>query len=68
MAELSLFAAAAYASFGVLFAIAYCSLRLPPGSSFGLRLILLPGAFALWPILLLRWSSLRHDTTSTTRA
>jgi hypothetical protein len=46
---------------GILFAIAFVAIgaaRLDPaakGSSWGFRLVILPGAAALWPWLLARW-------------
>lgn len=50
-----------YAAIGVLVALAFAAggiLRLlPPGrpATIGARLILLPGAVALWPLVLRRW-------------
>jgi hypothetical protein len=55
----------AYAALGVLFAIAFVTAgvsRVDPvakGSSIGFRLMILPGAAALWPLLLWRWISKR---------
>jgi len=46
---------------GVLFALAFVAIgitRLDPaakGSSWGFRLLIVPGAVALWPWLLARW-------------
>jgi len=54
-------ALAAYAAFGLLFAIAFLARgieRLDPGargSGWGFRLIVLPGVVAFWPLLLARW-------------
>lgn len=51
----------AYALIGVAFAAAFVSAgiqRIDPqarGSGLGFRLIVLPGAAALWPLLLSRW-------------
>jgi hypothetical protein len=53
-----------YAGLGVLFAVPFAFRgveRIDPsakGASWGFRLIILPGAIALWPMLLRRW--LRH--------
>lgn len=48
-----------YSAVGLGFGIAYVLRRLPRPASLGLRMILLPGAFALWPYLLSREWSLR---------
>jgi hypothetical protein len=54
-----------YAAAGAVFAVAFAALgvtRLDPsarGASLGFRLLILPGATALWPLLLRRW--LRGD-------
>jgi hypothetical protein len=51
----------AYAAAGVVFGIAFVTFgihRVDPlakGSSFGFRLIILPGVAALWPLMLMRW-------------
>ena len=51
----------AYVGFGVVFAfpfVFYGANRIDPvalGSSWGFRLIILPGVVALWPLLLRRW-------------
>ena len=50
-----------YALAGVLFAIAFVTVgvrKVDPvakGSGAGFRLIIAPGAAALWPLLLMRW-------------
>jgi hypothetical protein len=50
-----------YAAIGILFGIAFVTVgigRVDPvakGSGVGFRLIILPGAAALWPLLLGRW-------------
>jgi hypothetical protein len=50
-----------YAAVGVLFAIAFVVKgveRVDPvaaGAGWGFRLLILPGAAALWPLLLRRW-------------
>ena len=51
----------AYVGFGLVFAVPfvfYGANRLDPvalGSTWGFRLIILPGVVALWPLLLRRW-------------
>ena len=51
-----------YAVIGLLFAIAFVfagARRIDPvatGGTWGFRLLILPGAAALWPYLLLRWA------------
>lgn len=53
--------AAGYAAVGVLFGLAFVITgvtRLDPaarGTSVAFRVLILPGAAALWPFLLLRW-------------
>lgn len=50
-----------YAAAGVLFALAFVGIGVTrldsaaKGSSWGFRLMILPGAAALWPWLLARW-------------
>lgn len=63
-AELIVFVAAAYAAVGVLFAVPFAvwgAGRLVPGArtgSWGFRVLILPGAAALWPILAVKlWRS-----------
>jgi len=52
-----------YAAIGVLFAVVFSVFgagRIDPAakdSTFGFRLLIIPGAAALWPILLKRWLS-----------
>lgn len=48
-----------YSLAGLCFAVLFISMRLPRPSNWGLRLILLPGAFVLWPYLIFRQWSLR---------
>ena len=54
--------AAAYLVVGAVFALAFVwrgAVRIDPAaarSSFGARIIFLPGAAALWPILAARWA------------
>lgn len=56
---------AGYAAIGLVFAVAFATAgaaRLDPNAreaSVGFRIVILPGATALWPILLRRW--LRGD-------
>jgi hypothetical protein len=51
----------AYAALGLVFGLAFVALgvsRVDPvarGSGLGFRVIVLPGAVALWPVLLKRW-------------
>ena len=51
----------AYAACGFLAAVAFVTVGVtqvlpqPAPVSIGARLMLLPGAFALWPLVLLRW-------------
>jgi hypothetical protein len=50
-----------YGAAGLLFAVAFLAFglaRVDPqakGAGFGFRLMILPGAAALWPVLLSRW-------------
>ena len=52
---------ASYAAVGLCFAVAFAAAgaaRIDPnahGASLGFRLVVLPGATALWPLLLRRW-------------
>lgn len=61
LAHALLLATALYLALGVAFAIAFVSVgagRVDPGAanaSVGFRLLLLPGAAALWPLLARRW-------------
>lgn len=56
-------AAGVYAAIGIVFALAFVTRgvwRIDPaarGASFGFRLVVLPGAMALWPLLARRWWS-----------
>jgi hypothetical protein len=60
-AELFVNLLGAYAAVGILFAIAFVTIgisRVDPvakNSTVGFRLIVLPGATLLWPLLLRRW-------------
>ena len=61
MAEVLVLALGVYCLAGVAFAIPFAWIgvaRVDPdarGATWGFRLILMPGAVALWPILLVRW-------------
>ncbi len=61
MAELIVNILLGYAGIGVLFAVAFVTIgagRLDPnavGGPIGFRLLILPGAAALWPYLAIRW-------------
>jgi len=54
---------AGYLIFGVVFAIAFVLLGIEKvdatahGSTVGFRLIIIPGAILLWPVLLRKWLS-----------
>lgn len=54
----------AYAAIGIAFGILFVAAvvhRIDPvarGAGFGFRLVILPGAAGLWPLLLIRWA--RH--------
>ena len=56
-----LYALALYAAAGVATALAFVSVGLaqvlhpPMPATLGARILLLPGAFALWPYILIRW-------------
>ena len=56
---------AGYAGIGLVFAVAFAAAGVPRidpnarGASFGFRVVIVPGATALWPVLLRRW--LRGD-------
>jgi hypothetical protein len=62
-----LWLAGGYGAAGLLFAVAFAAVgaaRLDPaarGASPGFRILVVPGAAALWPVLLRRW--LRGDRT-----
>jgi hypothetical protein len=55
-----------YAAAGVVTALAFVSVGLarvlnpPVPATMGARILLLPGAFALWPYILLRWHRARR--------
>jgi hypothetical protein len=61
MASAILYAFALYAAAGVVTALAFVSVGLsrvlphPVPATFGARILWLPGAFALWPYILVRW-------------
>jgi len=60
-----LYALALYAAAGVVTALAFVSIGLarvlhpPVPATIGARILLLPGAFALWPYILIRWFKAR---------
>ena len=57
----AVYALAAYAAVGFLFALAFVSVgirRMDPVAEhapLGFRVVILPGVAALWPLLLVRW-------------
>jgi hypothetical protein len=65
MASVILYGLAMYAAAGVVTALAFVSVGLarvlhpPMPATLGARILLLPGAFALWPYILLRWCKAR---------
>lgn len=67
MATFAVTACAVYAALGLVFALAFVArgaARMDPGAAagtLGFRLLLLPGAAALWPLLAWRW----HATAGT---
>ena len=56
-----LYGLAFYAAAGVVTALAFVSVGLsqvlhpPMAATLGARILLLPGSFALWPYILIRW-------------
>jgi hypothetical protein len=60
-----LYALALYAAAGVVTALAFVSVGIsqvvhpPAPATLGARILLLPGAFALWPYILIRWRRAR---------
>ena len=60
---LLLYAAAFYAAIGVVFALAFVAFGVtrvqPAPVSLGARILLVPGAAALWPYVLRRWLAAR---------
>jgi hypothetical protein len=63
-----LYALALYAAAGVATSLAFVSVGLaqvlhpPMPATFGARILLLPGAFALWPYIVIRWCKARSRT------
>ena len=63
-----LYAFALYAAAGVVTALAFVSVGLsqvlnpPMPATLGARILLLPGSFALWPYILIRWCKARSRT------
>ena len=68
MASVILYGLALYAVAGVVTALAFASvgisqvLRPPMPATLGARIMLLPGTFALWPYILIRWRRARSRT------
>jgi len=71
-AQLAVLLLIAYAGIGLAFAIAFVLRgvwRLDPvarGAPIGFRLLILPGAVALWPVLLRRWRAAALRSTEGT--
>jgi hypothetical protein len=67
LAALFLFSLGAYLAFGLVFAVPFAVLgaqRVDPHAlhgSWGFRLLIVPGAMALWPLLLNRWLGGVHE-------
>jgi hypothetical protein len=65
MASAILYAIALYAAAGAVTALAFVSVGLsrvlphPVPATLGARILWLPGAFALWPYILVRWVKAR---------
>jgi hypothetical protein len=59
VATIAIYALAVYAAFGVLTAIAFVAFGVtrvqPAPVTLGARILILPGATALWPYVLIRW-------------
>lgn len=61
IATIVVIAAAVYSTVGIVFAAAFVAkgaARLDPdaeGGTLGFRVLIFPGAAALWPVLLLKW-------------
>jgi len=73
LVSIILMAAALYLIAGVLFSILFLSKGIEKidatahGSSWGFRLIILPGTIVLWPVLLNKWikeKKVQHDKTT----
>jgi hypothetical protein len=65
MASVIMYGFALYAAAGVVTALAFVSVGLsqvlhpPVPATLGARILLLPGAFAMWPYILYRWRRAR---------
>jgi hypothetical protein len=65
MPSVILYGLALYAAAGVVTALAFVSFGIshvldpPMPATLGARIVLLPGAFALWPYVLIRWCKAR---------
>lgn len=69
VAQMIVWTATLYALLGLSFAVAFVAFGVTridaaaPGTSWGLRILILPGVVALWPLLAWRWwQSLRFAT------
>ena len=62
-----LYGLALYAAAGVVTALAFVSIGIPEvlcpptPATLGARILILPGAFALWPYVLIRWCRARGE-------
>jgi hypothetical protein len=67
MAELIVYVALSYLALGALFAIAFAARgakAIDPaaaGAPWGFRLLIIPGAAALWPVMLRKWVAVRRQ-------
>jgi hypothetical protein len=63
-----LYGLALYAAAGIVTAVAFVSFGIshvldpPMPATLGARILLLPGSFALWPYILIRWFRARSRT------
>ncbi len=70
MVTVALSLVAAYAVVGFLFAVVFVTIgvaRIDDAArspTFGFRLLIFPGAAALWPVLLMRWLGVRKAVAS----
>lgn len=61
LAQAVVFAVAAYAASGLIFAVAFVSLAVQRidaaarGAGWVFRILIIPGCAALWPLMLYRW-------------
>lgn len=67
IAQWILFAGSMYLTIGIAFAAVFAATgvkridRTAHGSTLGFRIVIVPGAMALWPLLLLRWMGGEND-------